>query len=143
MRTDLARVVDEYHRALDAFVTGKSEPLRALYSHLDDVTIANPFGPTQRGQAALKATLERAAAHYRDGRSIEFELVSQCVTAELAYTVEVERYEAKVAGSDESTPVSVRVTTVFRREQGSWNVVHRHADPITAPRPPESVVQPS
>lgn len=37
--------------------------------------------------------------------------------------------------------MSVRVTTVFRREDGVWKVAHRHADPITAPRPPESVIQ--
>jgi ketosteroid isomerase-like protein len=39
------------------------------------------------------------------------------------------------------TPVSVRVTSVFRREDGEWKLLHRHADPITAPRPPESVIR--
>jgi ketosteroid isomerase-like protein len=57
------------------------------------------------------------------------------------YTVEVESYRARVGGAEELAPVSVRVTTSFRREDGVWKVVHRHADPITAQRPPESVVQ--
>jgi hypothetical protein len=37
--------------------------------------------------------------------------------------------------------VSLRVTTLFRREDGVWKVVHRHADPITAKRPPQSVIR--
>ena len=35
---------------------------------------------------------------------------------------------------------AVRVTTVFRREDGAWKVTHRHADPITGPRPAKSVI---
>ena len=59
----------------------------------------------------------------------------------LPTTVEIESYRARVGGADEITPVSVRVTTIFRRENGMWKVVHRHADPITAPRQAESVIQ--
>ena len=61
--------------------------------------------------------------------------------SDLAYTVEIESYRARVGGADEMAQVSIRVTSIFRREEGVWKLVHRHADPITAPRPPESVVQ--
>jgi hypothetical protein len=30
---------------------------------------------------------------------------------------------------------------VFRPEEGTWKVVHRHADAITAPQPAESVLE--
>jgi hypothetical protein len=30
------------------------------------------------------------------------------------------------------------VTTIFRREDDAWKIAHRHADPITTPRPIES-----
>jgi len=30
---------------------------------------------------------------------------------------------------------------VVRPEEGGWRIVHRHADPITAPRGADSVVQ--
>jgi ketosteroid isomerase-like protein len=67
--------------------------------------------------------------------------VAKHVTPELAYTVEVERYQAKVGGREDITPVALRVTSVFRPEDGTWKVVHRHADPITTARPAESVIQ--
>ena len=59
----------------------------------------------------------------------------------MAYTVEIERLRARVGGAEEMAVVAVRVTTIFRREDDGWKVIHRHADPITTPRPPESVVQ--
>jgi ketosteroid isomerase-like protein len=55
--------------------------------------------------------------------------------------VEVERYRAKVGGSDDFSSISLRVTSVFRPEDDTWKLVHRHADPITTPQPPESVIQ--
>ena len=34
--------------------------------------------------------------------------------------------------------VALRVTTVLRREDGGWKIVHRPADPITTTQPTES-----
>jgi ketosteroid isomerase-like protein len=131
----------EYHRAGREITNGNPDVYKGLYSRRDDVTLANPFGPTVRGWSEVSATLDRAAANYRDGEIVGFENVSTVITPDLAYTVEIESYRARVGGAEELTPVSLRVTTTFRREDGIWKVVHRHADPITGQRPPESVVQ--
>ena len=85
--------------------------------------------------------MQGAAAHYRDGEATRVERISEHVTDDLACFVEVEHYRAKVGGRSDASPVSVRVTSVFRPEQGGWKLVHRHADPITASRPAESVIQ--
>lgn len=133
--------LDEYHRAGHEITNGNPEGYKPLYSRRDDVTLANPFGPPVRGWSEVCATLDRAAEKYRDGEVVGFENVSTIVTPELASIVEIESYRARVGGAKEITPVALRVTTVFRREDGVWKVVHRHGDPITARRPPESVVQ--
>ena len=101
----------------------------------------NPFGPPVRGWSEVSATIDRAAKNYRDGEVVGFENVSTVITPDLAYTVEVESYRARVGGAEEMAPVALRVTSIFRREDGVWKVVHRHGDPVTAPRPAESVVQ--
>jgi ketosteroid isomerase-like protein len=133
--------LDEYHRAGVEITNGNPEVYKSLYSRRDDVTLANPFGPPARGWSEVSTTLDRAAKNYRDGEAVGFENVSTIVGGELAYTVEIESYRARVGGAEKLTPVSVRVTTVYGREEGGWKVLHRHADPITAPRPPESVIQ--
>ena len=52
------------------------------------------------------------------------DLVATYVSNDLAVVVENERGKAKVGG-------------VFRLEGDAWKLVHRHADPITTPRPAE------
>ena len=133
--------LEEYHRAGREMTNGNPEVYKALYSRRDDVTLANPFGPPVRGWREVSATLDRAAQNFRDGEVVGFENVSTVITPDLAYTVEVESYRARVGGAEELAPVSIRVTTSFRREDGVWKVVHRHADPIIAQRPPESIIQ--
>src|SRR3712207_808992 len=138
---DVDELIEQYHLALDEIMKGSPEGYKKLYSRRDDVTLANPFGPTVRGWDEVAKTLERAASHYRDGEATGFENVAKYVSAELAYVVEVERGKSKVGGRDDITPLAVRVTTIFRPEDGVWKVVHRHADPITTARPAESVIQ--
>jgi ketosteroid isomerase-like protein len=139
--TDFDAAIEQYHLAAREFVKGNPEPYKMVYSHRDDVTLGNPFGPIVRGWPQVAATLEQAAARYRDGEFVGWEGVAKYVTPELAYIVEVDRLKAKIGGSSEFTPVALRATSVFRREDGAWKLVHRHADPITASRPAESVIQ--
>lgn len=137
---DLEQVMEKDHRALDAFAKGDPNPKKEMFSRRDDVTLANPFGPPARGWKQVEKTLEYAASQLRDGEAIRFERISEYVTPDLAYIVEIERYRDKVGGADEIAPISLRVTTIFRREDGQWKIAHRHADPITTPRPPESIL---
>jgi ketosteroid isomerase-like protein len=136
----LAPFIDEYHRALDAFFRGDSAPAKGLYSHREDASLANPFGPVAVGLKKVEESMERAASNYRDGSATGFDTLSTYVTAELAYVVEVERFEAKVGSGDDMATGALRVTSILRPEDGAWKVVHRHADPITTPRAAESVM---
>lgn len=138
---ELAQVIEQYHEALDAFVTGDSDPVLRLFSKRDDVTLANPLGPPVQGWQQVSAAAGRAASQIREGEPCIYENISEYATADLAYNVEIERTRAKVGGADEMAPLSLRVTTIFRREDGEWRIVHRHADPITAPRAMESILE--
>ena len=138
---DLDGFVDQYHSALDEFFRGNPEPAKLLYSHREDASLANPFGPVAIGWPRVAETMERAASNYRDGGATGFETLAAYVTPELAYLVEVERFKAKIGGNRETASGALRVTSIIRPEDGGWRVVHRHADPITSTRPPESVIQ--
>ena len=138
---DLDQVIERFQRALNEFLKGNPEPNKEMFSHQQDVSLANPFGPPARGWEQVTATMERAASNLRDGEIVAFENIAKYVTPELAYTVWLERQQAKISGSEDITPFALRVTMIYRPEEGTWKVVHRHADPITTPQPAESVIQ--
>ena len=138
---DLDEVIEQCQRALREFVKGTPEPMQAMFSHREDVTLANPISPPARGWEQVAATMERAASNLRDGEISGFENVAKYVTPELAYIMWIERARARIGERQEIAPVNLRVTMIFRPEEGTWKIVHRHADPITTARPAESMIQ--
>ena len=141
MTSDYDLPMEEYRRAGLEITKGNPDVYKLLWSRRDDVTLANPFGPPVVGWEAVSARLDLAASNYRDGQDYEFENISTVVTRELAYTVETERIRTRVGSSNELTAIAIRATTVFRREDGTWKVTHRHGDTITSMRPAESLLQ--
>ena len=134
-------LIERYQRGLDEFMKGNPESVKELFSHREDVTLANPLGPPAHGWDEVSATIERAASQFRDGRFLSVDMIEKQVTPEFAYTLWLEHAEGKVAGREDIAPATLRVTMIYRPEEGEWKVVHRHADPITSAQPAESVIQ--
>lgn len=133
---DLDETIGEYHRALDEFSRGDPAPLKGLYSRRDDATLANPFvGPPARRWTKVMEALDYASSRFRDGEMREFKRISKVEGRDLAVLVEIEEWKARVGDRSEISPFTLRVTTVFRSENGAWKIVHRHADPISTPDP--------
>ena len=147
--SDLNGAVEGYRDALGAFMKGDPEPCRACFSQLEDVTLANPLGPPQRGPDAVRRTMEAAAANFAEGGDFQFdevtltfEEVSRFATPDLGYVVQLEKSSGRLTGRPETVAIDLRVTMIFRREDdGAWRVAHRHADPITTDRPLSTAVR--
>jgi ketosteroid isomerase-like protein len=138
---DFDEAVEHYHVAQGEFLKGNPEPVKALFSHRDDVSLANPYGPPVRGWQQVAETIERASSLRRDGELVGIETIAKYVTDDLGYVVQIERAKAKIGAREDITPYAVRATNIFRREDEAWKMVHRHADPITTAQPAESVLQ--
>jgi ketosteroid isomerase-like protein len=136
---DLDEVLEEFHLGQGELVKGNPEPCKRLFSQREDVTLNNPLSPPARGWEQVAETIDRAASPFRDGEFLSAEVIQKHVTPELAYVVEIERGKAKLGRTE--GPWALRVTMIFRPEDGIWKIVHRHADPITTEQPAESVIQ--
>jgi hypothetical protein len=87
---EVDQLIEQYHLVAAEFIKGNAQPYKELFSHREDVSLANPFGPPVRGWNEAAQTMERAASRYSDGEIVGFENVAKYVTSELAYIVEVE-----------------------------------------------------
>lgn len=94
----------------------------------DPVTL---FGAllTNRGWDELAPAFEWLAARFSNCSSYEHEVIAAGASGDLAYTVGIEHTTASVGGAAAES-YALRVTTIFRRENGEWKVVHRHGDPM-------------
>ena len=136
---DLDEFVQQCEEAWRVFVTGNPEPAMSLFSQRDDVTLANPWGPAVTGWADVSRTLQAAAARFRGGQ-LAYDVLMRVVANDVACYHEVERGEARLGGRPEFESFALRVTTTYRREDGRWRIVLRHADPIVAPRPNDATL---
>lgn len=140
--SDLDEFRNRYRRSLEAFIRGDPEPQKELWSRSEDVTLANPLGPPAKGLDRVFEAMETAAAAVSEGEGLTYEVVSSYATADLAYDVALQGGRMRIGDSPDMVTVALRVTSIFRREDDGWRLVHRHADPITQGRPIESLVQP-
>jgi ketosteroid isomerase-like protein len=142
MVTDLNEARELYHNSVAAFIAGDPDAQKPLWSPRDDVTLANPLGPPAKGFEQVCQVIDAASTQIGEGEGYTFDSITVIKTADLAYEVGIERSRIKLGDSPEKVPVSLRVTTIFRREDGEWKIVHRHADPITEKRSIDSVAPP-
>jgi ketosteroid isomerase-like protein len=125
----LAEIEGRTLAALNRLVAGDPEPFKALYSQQPDVTVFGGFGAYERGWEQVSRNVEFAAARFRGGE-LKIEPLASGMGGDLAYTVWIERGTVMVEGRDEPGSLVVRVTHIFRREDGAWKLIHRHGDPI-------------
>jgi ketosteroid isomerase-like protein len=129
--SDLNDLRERYRRSLEAFIRGDPEPQKGLWSRRDDITLANPLGPPAKGYDRVCAVMDIAAAQIREGDGMTLETISFVETPGLAYELSIQRGRMRLGDADEMAPVALRVTSIFRREDDGWKLVHRHADPLT------------
>jgi len=121
----LAEVVPLQTAAERALHQGDPEPRLALWSREDPVTV---FGAklSCAGWSDVSTTFHDVASWFSNSTRFDFEVIAAGASGDLAYTVGYEHDRAEVEGT--MREYTLRVTHVYRRENGSWRIVHRHAD---------------
>ena len=122
-----ATVVPLLHDDIVGLHNGDIAPRLALWSPNEPVTL---FGAelNARGWDEVGPAFERLAASFTGSQSCEYEVLAAESSGDLGYVVAIEHSVAASYGG-EPERYTLRVTTIFRRENGEWKVVHRHGDP--------------
>ena len=122
----LGAVLRRQHEADTALHNGDAGPRKALWSHNEPVTVLGA-AKTVSGWSEVEKLFDWLAKNFSNG-AYQCEVVAAGVSGDLGYLVGHERTTASVAGGPR-TAYELRVTLIFRREDGEWKEAHRHADP--------------
>lgn len=106
---------------------GDAGPRRALWSRQEPVSVLGAWRNAS-GQTELGELFTSLGESFSDCTSYELELVACDVVGDMAYTAGFEHTSVSVDGVPRT--YSLRVTQVYRREQGQWRVAHRHGDTV-------------
>ena len=115
-----------------ALINGDPGPRLAMWSTQDPLTV---FGAMQSniGSEEVRGVFRWLATRFSNGTDYRFELVAAGASGDLAYTLGYEHVTFSMDGGPVE-PHTLRVTHVYRREDGEWKTIHRHADaPPTVP----------
>jgi ketosteroid isomerase-like protein len=127
---DFDAFIKERKEASDAFVNGDVAPLKRISAQASPATIFGPKGDTVQGAAEVIAANAKGAERFKPGSENAFEVMHQAVSDDFAYWVGVQRSVVKMEGKEQGVPMDLRVTELFRRENGDWKLFHRHADEL-------------
>ncbi len=109
-------------------VSGDSGPFLQVWSQTDDVAILGAIGSHAQGWDDVCHHL-LGASQALDWTSLRVERLLTVVGDDLAVTVMLEHM-----GRDEPEPRrrTLRSTQAYRRDDGEWRLIHRHANLVTA-----------
>ncbi|WP_320537752.1 YybH family protein [Pseudarthrobacter sp. IC2-21] len=123
----ISSLVARHELAASAIHRGDPGPLIGLLSEDGPTTLFPAVAPGKSGWADVSATFRWVSTRFADGTPVVYELVAADVSGDLAYTVGYERSAVSVDGGPLEEEL-VRVTHIYRRENGEWRLAHRHGD---------------
>ena len=124
------KFMKERLKASTDFVEGKFEPLRQISVQQSPATIFGPKGDCVQGVENVNAVNKQGASLFEPGAKNEFEVMHQYADEHLAYWTGIQHSVLKMKGQDDPVIMHLRVTEIFRKENGAWKLMHRHADKL-------------
>lgn len=123
----LSELLERCRRDHQAWINGDGSP----YELPEDGTILGAVGGYSHGGVETAARQRAIAAQWRRG-SGAIEYLNGGSDGDLAWLVFVERSSVEFIDDREGAEHrwDLRVTEVFRKADGAWGRIHRHADPF-------------
>lgn len=123
---EIREAVGRFYFALNVLFEGELGPMKEVWSHADDVTYMGPGGGLRVGWEQVLADWKVAAAMKLGGTIIP-EDMHMMVAQDIAVVQNYENGQNTNAGG-KTQQVSIRVTNLFRKEDGQWKMVGHHTD---------------
>ena len=122
---EVRKASQQFYSALSRMASGTTGAMTDVWAHGNAVTAMHPIGGRQVGWQQVGDSFDQVAQIASKGHvKLDDQFIQ--VNGDLAYELGVERGEATLAG--QHVPFNHRVTNIYRREGGTWKIVHHHTD---------------
>ncbi len=122
---NVAAAVSGFYEALNVLFTGDAEPMKNAWSHTNEISYMGPDGLYLLGWEKIEAMWEQVGA-LKLGGSVSPRQLNTVVGTDMALITCVESGENEVDSHAEQ--VSIRSSTVFRKEGAAWKVIAHQTD---------------
>lgn len=120
--------MDRREHAAETYVSGNAVLLDRMVARTIDATFFAPSGGHVHGTQAVAARYDHDAGAFDEGSKSSFEIFQMGADAGVGYWAGIQHAAVHMKGKDEAVTMDLRVTEIFRQEEGEWKLVHRHAD---------------
>lgn len=121
-------------QAAKAYVRGDAGPLNAMLVKEDQATFYPPNGGSVRGAKAVAARYDKDARSFLPQGTTDFDLLQAGAAGDIAFWTGFQNAKVVMRGHREPVSMRLRITELFRFEDGAWKLIHRHADAMTSQR---------
>jgi ketosteroid isomerase-like protein len=125
---DFKAFMKQRESAASAYVAGNEKLVNEIVASHSPATFFGPSGNYKQGAEEVAYDYRQGAAHFAPGGESYFEIFQMGSSNEYAFWVGIQHAKTRAKGKDEIDPQDLRVTEIFRFENGDWKMIHRHAD---------------
>lgn len=129
-QSDFDEFFQQRIEASNAFISGDFSALSKISVQNSPATLFTPNGTCINGAQQVNAVNAEGATHFKPGGTNAFEVLHTAAGDEFAYWVGIQRSTVPMEGSAQPVQFNLRITELYRRENGTWKLFHRHADPL-------------
>jgi ketosteroid isomerase-like protein len=115
-------------RAAEAYVSGDSAKLDSLVPHNGIASWHSPRGETVIGAEPVAARYIKEAATFHSDGTTHFEIIQQGCDGGLGFWTGFQVATVRIGDAPHPVTMRLRVTEIFRKIDGTWKLIHRHAD---------------
>jgi NAD(P)H-dependent FMN reductase/ketosteroid isomerase-like protein len=119
--------------AARAYVNGDSTLLDRIVAQDGAASFFPPNGGSERGAKEVSARYDRDARSFDKGGETQLEVLQSASAGDVGFWTGLQTARVKMVGRPEPVTMKLRITELFRRIEGEWKMVHRHADPMAEP----------
>lgn len=120
--------IEKRKKIASDYTNGDFAALNEIITQKNPATFFSPGGDMEDGVKAVTASYKKGAESFQKGGKSSLEIMQAKASGDLAFWTGVQHADVKMAKSGEVVPMTIRITEVFRFEDGAFKLVHRHAD---------------